>query len=730
MRTQPVNSGSQALPVGYSLGEYAVAAVLGEGGFGITYRARDTKLGVDVAIKEYFPTVYADRTQSSTIVPRPGADLENYQWGLSEFLKEAQALAKFKHPHIVRVLRFLEANGTAYTIMEYEEGETLTSYLRKHGGVLGEPALLQVFLPILNGLQAVHDAGLLHLDIKPDNIYMRTSGQPVLIDFGSSRQMRGDAGGKITLTPGYCALEQYPGHGDIGVASDVYGMGATLYRCITNKNPVDALQRYNAFGRTRLDPLPPAASFERPVYSAHIRDCIDRALKLSAADRPASAYALQQGLMGKDMAKVARPPTALLYRPGTGYIGAVLPAEKQKQHRRRYSFFEKFVAVTVFVATFAVITPKILIDTDRLSRSELYQWIDDTKMDIVTRARDLGEQINEQVFGVKPRPKVAKAAPVKRAPPAPAPATAEPAPKQPFGADKQQFLDIAIAERAPRALAFLKHGATLAVATDDGLVQLWDVQSNTVRATLPTRVLTPAALGGFPSSQWLAAMDRNQSIAIFDPLGNPDTVLAGESPHPIVAMAVSEDGRFLAEAAEDGTVTVWELSQKRRLHAFNTGKNAARVLRFTPDERLLLAGDAGGGMTVWNNADGKLISYRHAHEHDVTAAAFSPDGRLLASSDSKGDVRVWTVPAIGEEWAAGRAFAGGPASINSVAFSPDGAWLLATGSGASVYVWNVENGALAHQLRTDRSSLRALALTHDGKWIAAAGDDNVVRVWK
>jgi serine/threonine protein kinase len=734
MRTQSINTGgSNALPVGYQLGEYSVVAVLGEGGFGITYRARDTKLGVDVAIKEYFPSMYAARSESSTIVPRVGTDLENYRWGLSEFLKEAQALAKFKHPHIVRVLRFLEANGTAYTIMEYEEGETLNAYLRKHGGVLAEPTLLQIFLPILNGLQAVHDAGLLHLDIKPDNIYLRQNEQPILIDFGSSRQMRGDAGGKITLTPGYCALEQYPGHGAISAASDVYGMGATLYRCITGKSPVDARQRYTGFDRTRIDPLPPASSFERPSYSPHIRECVDRALKLVADERPASAYALQQGLMGKDMTKLsARSPTALLYRPGTGYIGAVLPAEKEKKLLgRRHSFLEKTVAITVFLATFAIITPKMLIDTDHMTIADLYQWIDDTKSDITARTREFGEQINEQVFGVKPRPKVPQTATLPRPRPVEqAPATAEAPPKSPFGSDKQRVIDLSVPDRRPLVAGFLKHGATLAVANDDGLVQLWDIATGTVRATLPTRVLTPAALGVFPSSQWLAAMDRNQSITIFDPLGNPETVLTAESPHPIVALTVSTEGRLLAEAAEDGTVTLWELSQKRRLHTLASGKHGARALLFTPDERLLLAGDAGGGITLWTNADGKLISHRQAHERGVAAAAFSPDGRRLASADNKGDVKLWTVPAPGEEWTAGRAFLEGPSTISALAFSPDGEWLLATGSGSSIYVWNVESGALAHQLATDRPNVQALALTRDGKWLAAIGDDRVVRVWK
>jgi serine/threonine protein kinase len=730
-RTIPTGTGgSNALPVGYQLDAYTIAAVLGEGGFGITYRARDNKLGVDVAIKEYFPTVYASRAESSTIFPRSGMDEENYRWGLHEFLKEAQALAKFKHAHIVRVLRFFETNGTAYTTMEYEEGETLTSHLRKHGGVLNEAALLQLFLPILNGLQAVHDAGLLHLDIKPDNIYLRANQQPMLIDFGSSRQMRGDAVGKVTLTPGYCALEQYPGHGDIGAASDVYGIGAALYRCITGKNPIDALERHRVFGRTRIDPLAAAATFDRPMYHAYIRECIDRSLKLTAADRPPSAHALQQGLMGKDMTKVARPSSALLYRPGAGYIGIVLPAERRKIFRRRYTFFEKLVAISVFLVTFVVITPKFMVDTGRITPYDVYTWIDDTKSDTVNRARELGDFINERLFGVTPRPKVAPTAPTKRAKPAEAAAPAAIAPKQPFGADKQQIVEIPMPDQPPRAIGFLKHGAILAVAMEDGLVRLWDVQTAAARTTLPTRVLTPAALGVFPNTQWFAAMDRDQGIAIFDSLGNSELVLSNDPPHPVIAITVSTEGRLLAEAAEDGTVAIWELSQKRRLHSLSAGRSPAQVLIFSPDEHLLVSGDAAGGMTMWSTVDGALVSHRRAHQRAVAAAAFSPDGRLLASVDTAGDLRLWSIPSIGEDWAPGRTFADAPATVNGLAFSPDSQWLIATGAADSVYVWDVEGGTLEHRMTTDRKRLRALAVTRDGKWVAAVGDDNVVRVWK
>src|SRR3990172_7259289 len=670
------------LPLGYQLGEYTIVAVLGDGGFGITYRARDTKLGLDVAIKEYFPGIYATRTEAATIMPKSGGDLENYRWGLEAFLKEAQALAKFKHSQIVRVLRFLEANGTAYTIMEYEEGETLTAYLKRHGGVLLEARLLQIFLPILNGLHAVHDAGLLHLDIKPDNIYMRRNEQPMLIDFGSSRQMRGDADGKITLTPGFCALEQYPGHGDIGATSDVYGMGATLYRCITGKNPLDA-------------------------------------------------FARQQALMGKDLAKIAARPASSPYRPGTGFIGVLLPPEKQKIFRRRYSFFEKLIALAVFVATFAVIVPKYLIDTEQLTQSELFEWIDNTKDEVVTQTIQFGQLVNERVFGVAPRPRVTTTTPKPKRTLGktvePVPAALAPA-REPFGADKSRAADIVLPDPAPRALGFLKHGAVLAVVTADGLVQLWDVASGEARATLPTLVSRAAALGVFPSSQWIAAMDRDQAIAVFDPLGNREYVLRNDPPHAIDAMVVATDGLLLAELTADRNVTVWELSHQRKRQTWNVGKDAIARLAFSPDGRILLTGDNAGNLTAWNTADATQLAQWRAHDRAITGFAISANGRRLASVDSGGELRVWSTS--GDNWQPAHTLAEAPERISALAFSPDGEWLSAVGAGTDIYIWDVDNGTLAHRIATDRKPLHALAVSDDGKWVAVAADDNRVRVWK
>lgn len=722
----PLNkTAAQALPVGYPLSEYAIEAVLGQGGFGITYRARDTKLGAEVAIKEYFPQVYAARTERATISPRPGADLENYRWGLGEFLKEAQALAKFKHPHIVRVLRFLEANGTAYMIMEYEQGETLSSWLDKHGGRLDEPTLLRIFLPTLSGLQAVHDAGLLHLDIKPDNIYLRKNGEPVLIDFGSSRQMRGDVGQKVTLTPGFCALEQYPGHGDVGVSADIYGIGATLYRCIVGTRPIDALERQTTFARSRIDPLRPAVALERPFYSAHIRQCVDAAMKLSALERPASAHVLQQGLMGKDMSQVSKPVRADVVRIGQGFIGTAPPPPPARKWRRRYSFFEKSVAITVFVATFAIIIPKVMIDTGRMSEDELWRGIDAAKADLVAKTRALGDVINEKVFGVRRRPTTPAPVPAPREAAAePSPAVVAEAAPMPYGADMTRDADVALPEPPAQAFALLKHGTVLAYASENGPVRLSDAQTGAERVTVPARVSGAAALGVFPSSQWFAVADLANAIVVFDPLGNRDTVVTEALAEPVSAIAVSVDNRLLA-AAEGGRLNVWALAPTRPLHTLPINGARTPAMAFAPDEGRLAVASADGNITLWDMQDGRRVAQWRGHTQRISAIAWSPDGRRLATADG-GAARIWTLDGD----ATPRPMDVVGAKAQHLAFSADGRWLIAAGAKPNLRVFDVETGALAHELATDGRGTRVLAMTRDGKPLAALGDDNIVRRWR
>ncbi|HEY6715057.1 MAG TPA: serine/threonine-protein kinase, partial [Reyranella sp.] len=223
-----------ALPAGRMIGRYEVVSVLGQGGFGITYRARDSQLGREVAIKEYLPLALAVRQDGTTVLPRSTAAAEDFTWGRERFVAEGRTLASLQDaPAIVRVFDFLEANGTAYIVMQLLHGETLESRLKRNGPL--KPAEIdRILWPLLDGLEQVHNAGFLHRDIKPANILLDDAGNPTLIDFGASRAAMAGRSTALTaiFTPGYAAAEQMTSAKQ-GPWTDIYGLSATLYHAIT-----------------------------------------------------------------------------------------------------------------------------------------------------------------------------------------------------------------------------------------------------------------------------------------------------------------------------------------------------------------------------------------------------------------------------------------------------------------------------------------------------------------
>jgi HAMP domain-containing protein len=271
-----------ALPVGFRLFEYRIDAVLGQGGFGIAYAATDVNLNSKVVVKEYLPEEFAYRASDHTVSARDDQDQDFYQGGLDSFLVEARTLATFRHPNIVRVARFFEANRTAYMVLEYERGQSLKSWRKKHESV-PEATIVALLAPLLDGLALVHRAGYLHRDIKPDNIYVRDQdGSLVLLDFGAARQTaseRADIG--TVVTPGYGAIEQYAGGGRQGPWTDIYAFGATLFWLLTGKKPLEAPARLDD-----PDPQPKAEDLCHGRYSPEFLCAIDWALRMHPNDRP------------------------------------------------------------------------------------------------------------------------------------------------------------------------------------------------------------------------------------------------------------------------------------------------------------------------------------------------------------------------------------------------------------------------------------------------------------
>lgn len=281
--TPPPEVDYVSLKAGQLIGRYEIVSVLGQGGFGITYRARDVQLGREVAIKEYLPSALAVRQDGSTVLPRTTKMADDFGWGRDRFVTEGRTLASLHRvPAIVQVFDFLEANGTAYIVMELLSGVTLEERINS-GGRLKPEEVDRILWPLLDGLEQVHAAGFLHRDIKPANILLDAAGNPTLIDFGASRAAMVGRTAAMTaiFTPGYAAAEQMTSAKQ-GPWTDIYGLAATLYHAIAGKAPP------NAFDRMLDDAYEPLGRLAPAGFPSGLLAGIDAGLTVVARDRPQS----------------------------------------------------------------------------------------------------------------------------------------------------------------------------------------------------------------------------------------------------------------------------------------------------------------------------------------------------------------------------------------------------------------------------------------------------------
>jgi serine/threonine protein kinase len=282
------------LAAGTCLESYRIVRLLAAGGFSFVYLAHDEN-ETPVVIKEYLPSTLLLRDKDNVSPQLAGSDLAKYRYGLRCFFEEGKALARLQHPNVVRVLSFFRANDTVYLVMRYERGRSLQEHIRSLQAPPDEIWVRATFAQLLNGLREVHTYKLLHLDIKPANVYLREDGSPLLIDFGAARQTLSAEGMALppTYTPGYASPEHHVGREHLGPWSDIYSVGATAYACLAFAAPQPADQRL------KEDRLVPARQQFAGRYSAELLDIVDWCLRLDHLEGPQCVFALQKSLLGE-----------------------------------------------------------------------------------------------------------------------------------------------------------------------------------------------------------------------------------------------------------------------------------------------------------------------------------------------------------------------------------------------------------------------------------------------
>ena len=299
------------------LDEFEILGVLGTGGFGIVYLARDHLLQRDIAIKEYLPAVLSRRGEGAAVTMRAStADCaESFAKGLESFLGEARLLASFDHPALIKVHRFWRDNGTAYMAMPYYPGQTLKDVRLQMLAVPAEPWLAGLVSPLLGALEVLHRQGVFHRDIAPDNILILPDGRPVLLDFGSARRAVASGSQWFTahLKPQFAPLEQYAEDESLGQGpwTDLYSLGATLYFVVSGRAPVASVVRAVRDTLPALSTAPPASL---PGLSPRFLGTIDWTLALSPHDRPQDVAAVRRALRGE----IAPPPPSPRFAADAG----------------------------------------------------------------------------------------------------------------------------------------------------------------------------------------------------------------------------------------------------------------------------------------------------------------------------------------------------------------------------------------------------------------------------
>jgi serine/threonine protein kinase len=685
-----------ALPDGTELvGDYRIKRVLGAGGFGITYLADETALGRLVTIKEYFPAEFAARHNRSA-VPRSRGVREEYKWGLDRFIEEAQTLARFDHPNIVRVHRYFRANETGYMVLKFEEGGSFKAWLKGLKRPPRQTELDRMIAPLLDALEIIHDADFLHRDIAPDNIMVRKDGSPVLIDFGSARGALASQSRTVSalVKPGYSPYEQYATSGaNQGPWTDIYALGATLYHAITGRRPPDAPSR------VVNDEYVPAHQAAPGTYRSTFLEAIDKALRIEVAQRPQRIAEWRGLLLGhKSKGKASRgvaalaSPRTLLGRLGAAeepHAGASLPTQRAAP--------EAAAPRSAMVSVPASLVPTPPDAPQR--KGQLLDFIDALR------------RHGPAVLGRSP------------AAPAPAPTPAKPPASAAGAGEVAERAAPKVAQKAPQAAVPPTEPAMLppprvlrrdpAKPRRSWAVRRWG--KGTFRVAMAVLVSCLAVAyeqSGKPSASSVSAVPGEARSAGFI------LQLVGHR-GPVVAVATTVEDQWIVSAGADASIRVWSARSGEPRKTINLPEGAATALAV--DEQRALVGHQDGAVALWDLESGKkLATFQYGHD-PITSVAFLGD-RLVAARRDGGiallDSEAPQTAAVMLETQ--------DSGSHLVAAARSRGLLVSAGPDRTVRLWKGRDPQLVRTYRLT-SEGAAIDIARDASYLAGASVDGVVR---
>ncbi len=738
-----------ALPAGTELVEdYRIMRVLGAGGFGLTYLAREETLDRSVTIKEYFPSDFAAREATLSVRPRSGDAEADYGWGLERFIEEAQTLARFDHPNINRVYRYFRANNTAYMVLHFEEGQSFKSWMNGLGRAPRQSELDDIVGPLLDALEMIHAGNFLHRDIAPDNIIIRKNGAPVLIDFGSARGEMVQLSKTVSalVKPGYSPYEQYGLSGrQQGPWTDIYSLGASLYQAISGKRPTDAPTRMVA------DDYRPAASVALSSYRPQFLAAIDHALKLRVEVRPQTIATWRRELMPP---RVAAAPIR-----SAGVIASPAPAEPPVPALKIPNIFKR-TPQPADPSKAGDPTPQA---RERVPGTGLKKRLVRLLEGVAARpAKPPAGQPARQPDRVSP-PTVKPAA-VPATPRAIEPAVAPPAKAKPALTPQLQkkaaepglpavrstpqppALKAKASPPPPNARKASSRGWALKLLAGAVASAVVLSYQDPISARLTALGwLTPASAP--PVGKSVAApMEvekkrvpktaeaRSATVVSTEAVPNPkrieDIVLKGHK-GPIHALAFVSGSSTLVSTGSDGTLRLWDAAKGELVRTLEAGENLTGALAVQAQSAAV--GHQDGTVAIWDLERGQRLRTFKRNDALIWSIAFAGETQRVLSAGHDWAVALWD-----QRRDAGpvHLFEGHDNAVQAVAFAPRASTgggagaLIATGSAdKTVKLWGASDFALIRTYRGHRDFVGALAFSPDGGQLASASFDKIIKVW-
>ena len=735
------NINNNALPKGYNINSYEIVDILGAGGFGITYKAKDN-LDSFVVIKEYMPKQFASRSNNTTVTCFP-KDKDTFLWGLNRFLDEAKTLRRFDHPAIVKVLGYFEENNTAYFVMPFYEGETLEDYLKKDPNrVYSQDEILSIIMPIIEGLKSVHQEGFLHRDIAPDNILLRKNRMPVLIDFGASRNAIGTKSQTLSaiVKHGYSPPEQYTSNSKQDATTDIYAICAVLYEMITGKKPPESSARQMALLNDEKDPIEDIVTKYKDRYNAYFLQTIQKGLSLKQKDRIQNIEELQEQLVKEDISEEESTNISLqdlddlIIIAGSDKIitndeeSMILKKAKdlglnEKEAKEYISQAIKSYGWTREEEEKTENTVKIdmkeeektkLINKEPTNNYPAKQTESKKNILLYTVLLLIFIIIGGFLyFSSIEYKKIIKNVAISKT-------------------EDQNRLHITLLKTLKGhksyvdSVAISQDGKYIVSGSGDNTIKIWDRSSGKLLKTLKGHKSYVHSVAISQDGKYIVSGSGDNTIKIWDrSSGKLLKTLKGHK-DSVWSVAISQDGKYIVSGSEDKTIKIWDRSSGKLLKTLKGHKDSVWSVAISQDGKYIVSGSEDKTIKIWDRSSGKLLKTLKGHKDSVLSVAISQDGKYIVSGSWDGTIKIWDrsngklLKTLKEH----------KYPVRSVAISQDGKYIVSDSGDKTIKIRDRSNGKLLKTLEGHKYPVESVAISQDGKYIVSGSFDSTIKIWQ